>query len=69
MNIEILASQIRTLETQLAVLKAQVEKLSAPGTRRTFGDLHGMFAGPDRLSLAAFEAAKYQFEWDGKLEG
>ncbi len=69
MTVESLASQIRALEKQLAVLKAQVEQITAPGSRKTFGELYGVFAGQGSISEADLDAAKYRFDWAGHLEG
>ncbi len=69
MTVDCLASQIRSLETQLAVLKAEVEQLRAPGSRKTFADLYGILEGQGSISEADLEAAKYRFEWAGHVEG
>jgi hypothetical protein len=69
MTVESLASQMRALETQLAVVKAQIEQMGAPVSRKTFGELYGIFAGQGSISEADLEAAKYHFEWAGHTEG
>ena len=68
---ESLTSQVKALELQLAVLKAQLARLSAPPAPavKSFGDLYGIFAGQGSVDEADFDAVKYRFEWDGRLEG
>jgi hypothetical protein len=39
MTADSLLAQIKSIETQLAVLKAQVKQLRAPDAPKTFGDL------------------------------
>ena len=44
-SLDDLVGQIRSLETQLAVLKAQVRQLRGESTPRSFAELEGIFAG------------------------
>ena len=70
MTAESLLAQIKSIETQLAVLKAQVEKLSEPTSVKTFGDLYGLLAGQSDSTEEEIEAAHIRFKWeDDEPEG
>jgi hypothetical protein len=69
MTVESRASQVRALETQLAVLKAQLAQISPSRPSKTFGDPYGALEGTAGVSEEEIEAAKYRFAWEGKVEG
>lgn len=63
---ESLASQIKTLEVQLAVLKAQLKRLRAPAAPTSVADLYGIFAGKVRSGEEEINAVRYRFTWNGE---
>jgi hypothetical protein len=63
-----LLAQIRGLETQLAVLKAQVQKLSTPTASHSFAELYGILSGKVDSSEEEIDAVQYRFEWEGQEE-
>jgi hypothetical protein len=63
-----LTARIKALETQLAVLKAQVHRLSTPTASHSFADLYGILAGKVDSSAEEIEAMHYGFEWEGHQE-
>jgi hypothetical protein len=63
-----LIARIKALETQLAVLKAQVQKLSTPTASHSFADLYGILAGKVESSADEIDAMHYRFEWEGHQE-
>jgi len=69
MSIEGLVSQVKSLEAQLEVVKAQLKRLNAETPRRTFGDFYGAIPGGCAATDEDFEAAKYKFPWEGELVG
>jgi hypothetical protein len=69
MTVESLASQVRSLETQLAVVKAQLAQIGTGSPHGTFGDLYGVLAGAPAVSEKELDSAKYSFEWQGNVEG
>jgi hypothetical protein len=56
------------LETQLAVLKAQVQRLSAPTASHSFADLYGILSGKVDSSEEEIDSVQYRFEWEGHQE-
>jgi hypothetical protein len=64
MTPEMLASRIRTLELQLAVLKASAEKMSDRKPTHRFADLYGILKGQSDTTEEEIEAAEYKVEWD-----
>jgi len=68
MTREMIESQIKSLELQLAVLRAEMKQLNAPPRGKTFADLYGILAGKVSSSEEEIEAAKYRFEWEGAEE-
>ena len=64
-----LTARIKALETQLAVLKAQVQRLSTPTAAYSFADLYGILAGKVDSSAEEIEAMHYRFEWEGIRKG
>jgi hypothetical protein len=63
-----LTARIRALETQLAVLQAQVHRLSTPVPPHSFAYLYGILAGKVESSAEEIDAVPYQFEWEGHQE-
>jgi|GEM_PF-4226000 len=56
-----LLSQIRSLETQLSILKRQVEQSSNEKQPRSFADLYGI-AGPCDVPEEEIDAVLYRFD-------
>jgi hypothetical protein len=63
-----LTARIRALETQLVVLKAQVQRLSTPRASHSFADLYGILVGQVDSSAEEIDATHYRFEWEGHQE-
>jgi hypothetical protein len=61
---ESLLSQIKSIEVQLAVLKAQVKRLCPTMPPQTFADLYGILAGQVESTEEDINAVLYQFEWE-----
>ena len=59
-----LASQIKTMEIQLAVLKAQLQRMSGAPSPKAFADLYGLFAGKASSSEQELDAVRYRFDWE-----
>lgn len=68
MNSQTVQSQVKTLETQLAVLKAQMARANAGPSARTLGDLYGMLADKGNFSEEEIDKAQYGFDWNGDHE-
>jgi len=68
MTREMILAQIKSLETQLAILRAEVERLERPTPSRSFGNLYGLLAGKVSTSEEEMEAVRYRFRWEGKEE-
>lgn len=58
------AVAIRSLETQRAVLKAQMKRLPQLDTRTTFADLHGILAGQASSTEEEIAAVRYHLDWE-----
>jgi hypothetical protein len=69
MSDKTLSAQVEALETQLAVLKAQVQKLSNPTAPHSFVDLYGIVSGKVDSTEEEIDAVQYRFEWEGQQEG
>jgi hypothetical protein len=65
---ETLTAQIKALEAQLAVLKAQVKKLSAPAPSRSFANLYGVLSGKVDSNEEEIESLQYHFKWEDRQE-
>jgi hypothetical protein len=63
-----LTAQIKALEAQLAVVKAQVQRMSTPTGPHTFADLYGILSGKVDSSEAEIDAVQYGFKWEGQQE-
>ncbi|MFH1744374.1 MAG: hypothetical protein ABIH23_35675 [bacterium] len=69
MNATSLQPQIKSLQTQLTVLKAQVGATEKPGTPcLTFAELYGVLSGRVSSEDRDIEATEYQFQWEGKKD-
>jgi hypothetical protein len=64
MTREMIASQIKSLELQLAVLRAEIKHLGEPTAPYYLGDLEGMLAGVSESTEEEIEAAEYRVKWD-----
>ena len=64
MNEGTLIAQIKGLEAQLAVLKAQVKRLNQTEASKPFADLYGILKGKAESSEEDIEAAKYRLKWE-----
>ena len=65
-TIDLLSSQIKSIEAQLATVRAQIERLRAAAPPRTFGDLYGILAGHSDSSEEEIDAILYRFDWEGE---
>ena len=63
-----LLAQVKALETQLAVLKAQIQRLSTPTASHSFADLFGTLSGKVDSNEEEIDAVQYRFEWEGQRE-
>ena len=57
-----LAIGMRSLETQLAVLRARVQQTRVPTAARTFGDLYGVLSGKVESSESDLRSVEYRLE-------
>jgi len=69
MSAQTLHAQVKSLEAQLAVLKAQVKALRPNAPSHTFADLEGLLAGKVHTTEEEIEAAKYRVKWDDEEGG
>ncbi len=70
MNAQSLQVQIKSLETQISVLKAQLASNSnarKPASR--FSDLYGILSGQSNSTEEEIRSAEYRFDWNEKAEG
>jgi hypothetical protein len=63
-----LTARIKALETQLAGLKAQGQRLSTPTASNSFADPYGILAGKVDSSAEEIEAMHHRFESEGHQE-
>lgn len=68
MNEETLVAKIKEIEVQLAILKAQVKRLSGAAPPRPFADLRGILKGKVKSSEEEIDAVKYRFKWEDTEE-
>jgi hypothetical protein len=64
MNTDSLIVQIKSIEAQLAVLKAQLMQLGKPSPPKTFADLEGILAGQADSTEEEIDAVLYRFDWE-----
>lgn len=62
-----LTTRIRSIEAELAVLKASARQGTAAAAPKSFADLYGTLAGKMSATEEDLEAAAYRFDWEGKL--
>ncbi len=63
-----ISARVKSLETQLAILKAQMGKQPLPTPSRTLADLRGILRGKVQSDEADIQSAKYCFTWEGDSE-
>ncbi len=68
MNAITLEAQIKSLETQLAVLKAQLGCSGSGQAAKPFADLYGILKGKASSSEQDIAEAEYGFQWEGTEE-
>ena len=68
-NEKVLLTQIRSLELQLAVLKARVKRLSTSAPWKTFAELYGILVGKADSAEEDIDVAQYKVKWEGDEEG
>jgi hypothetical protein len=64
MTTDSLLAQIKGIETQLAVLKAQVKRLGTSTPSRTLGELYGILASHGDFTEEEIDAVLYRFDWE-----
>ena len=64
MTREALISRIKSLELQLAVLKAQLNRPRSSEVSKSFSDLYGILKGKVSSDEQEIEEAKYRFKWE-----
>jgi hypothetical protein len=58
--------QVKSLEAQLSVLKAQLSSGAEPvESRKSFGSLFGILSGKSDSTEQEIYAARYRNNWDG----
>ena len=60
MTTDVLLAQVKGLEAQLAVLKAQLRDASRPGPPSSFAELEGILSGEAETTAEEIEAAEYR---------
>jgi hypothetical protein len=65
-TLDLLTAQIKSIEAELATLRAQIEHLRATTPARSFGDLYGILAGQIDSSEEDIDAVLYRFDWEGE---
>jgi hypothetical protein len=68
-TIDLLVSQIKSLEAQLAGLRARVEGLGTAASVRTSADLRGILAGVADSTAEEIDASLYRIKWDDDTSG
>ena len=63
-----LPAQIKSLEAQLAVVKAQLQRLSTPTVPHSIADLYGILSGKVESSEAEIDSVRYRFKWEDQQE-
>jgi hypothetical protein len=72
-TIDLLSSQIKSMEAQIKGIQAQLKMLQTQMIRlrlsvplKSFADLEGILAGQADFSEEEIDAALYRFEWEGE---
>src|SRR5438876_10433257 len=65
-TLNLLISQVKGMQAQLAVLRAQLERLRGLEPPRTLGQLYGILAGQSDSSEEEINAVLYRFDWEGE---
>ena len=69
MTSDALLAQVKALEAQVRLLRAEIERLPKTQQPKSFADLYGMLAGQVSSSEEDIRAAEYRVKWDGTDEG
>ena len=69
MDIDGVLADIKSLEQQLAVLKAEIKHLPSGERPKTLADLYGIWAGHLETTEEDMEKVKYRFDWEGEEFG
>jgi hypothetical protein len=69
MDIDGVLADIKSLEQQLAVLKAEIKPLSPGDQPKTFADLYGVWASRLETTEEDMKSVKYRFDWEGEEFG
>jgi hypothetical protein len=64
--LNLLISQVEGMQAQLAVLRAQLERLRGSEPPKTLGDCYGMLAGQSDSTEEEIDAVLYRFDWEGE---
>jgi hypothetical protein len=62
-----LATQVKSLELQLTVIKEQLMRLDPVKPTKHFADLYGILAGKISSSEEDINAVRYGFEWEANI--
>ena len=65
-TLNLLISQVKGMQAQLAMLRAQLERLRGSEPPTTLGDLYGILAGQSDSSEEEINAVLYRFDWEGE---
>jgi len=65
-TLDLLISQVKGMQAQSAVLRAQMEQLRGSEPPKTLGDLYGILAGQSDSSEEEINAVLYRFDWEGE---
>ena len=65
MDFDKLITQVESVESQLAAIKAQLKRAKGNTSPKTAADLYGICAGQSYTTEEDLEAVKYRAKWDG----
>jgi hypothetical protein len=65
-TLNLLISQVKGLQAQFAVLRAQLERPRGSEPPKSLGDLYGILAGRSDSSEEEINAVLYRFDWEGE---
>ena len=68
-TLDLLVSQVKGMQVQLAVLRAQLERLRGSQPPRRLADFYGILAGQSDTSEEEIDAVLYRFDWEGESSG